>query len=179
MDPFIGEVRMFGWNWAPKGWALCDGTTMAVQQNQALYALLSQTYGGNGSTLFKLPDLRGRTPIHTGVTLDNISYPMGQAAGAEAVTLTDATIPPHNHLVNAISLTAGNVSGPKSSLPAQVGQSGGSAQPIYSPVNSAPLVVLSTNSISPTGDSQPHPNMQPYLVGNFCIATVGIYPSRA
>jgi len=180
VDPFLGEVRIFPWSWAPDGWALCDGTQLPAQQNAALNALLGQTFGGNGSTMFALPDLRGRTPVHVGLGQDGATYQAGQVGGAETVTLTAANLPQHTHSVNALSGTKGNASNPKSSLPATVGFGTGmtTAVNIYAPATSTPIVALANDSFSTEGGSTPHNNMQPFLVLNFCIATLGIFPPR-
>lgn len=179
MDPFLGEIRTFPWSWAPQGWALCDGTQLPVQQNLALNALLGQTFGGNGSTMFALPDLRGRTPIHVGLGPDGQTYLYGQKGGVETVTLTLSNLPPHIHTVNALSGTTGNAPGAKSALPATVGVSGKNPTVnIYSVPNAAPMVSLSGDTFSTEGGSAPHNNMQPFLVLNFCIATAGIFPPR-
>ena len=162
-EPFIGEVKVFGFNYAPKGWALCNGQLLSINQNQALFSLLGTTYGGNGQTTFALPDLRGRTPLHVGngVTL-------GQSAGQETHTLTTTEMPMHTHLVSASSATdnkttaTGSVWGASTSNP-------------YAPQSNT---TMAPNAIGTAGQSQPHENRQPYLTLNFCIALVGIYPSR-
>lgn len=179
MDPFLGEIRMFTWAWAPQGWALCNGTALPIQQNAALNALLGQTFGGNGTTSFNLPDLRGRTPIGFGVGADGLNYNYGNSGGLESVTLTSATIPPHTHSITALGGTKGNTGGAGSSLPATVGLgTGGATVNIYSVNTAATLVQLTADSFSTTGSSGPHNNMQPFLVTNFCIATMGLFPPR-
>ncbi|WP_431860943.1 phage tail protein [Azospirillum sp.] len=179
MDPFLGEVRIFPWSWAPDGWALCNGTSLPIQQNAALNALLGQTFGGNGSTTFNLPDLRGRTPIHLGVGQDGFSYQNGQTGGAETVTLTINNLPQHNHAVNALGGTKGNFAIAKSGLPATVGVPTGSTATvnIYAPATS-PLTALASDTCSIEGASGAHNNMQPFAVMNFCIATLGLFPPR-
>jgi len=179
VDPFLGEVRIFPWSWAPDGWALCNGTQLPAQQNAALNALLGQTFGGNGSTMFALPDLRGRTPIHIGLGPDGVQYQNGQVGGAETVTLTQANMPQHNHSVNALSGTKGNTVIAKSALPATVGLPSGATATvnIYAPANTT-LTALAADTCSTEGSSAPHNNMQPFIVMNFCIATLGIFPPR-
>lgn len=176
MDPFLGEVRIFSWSWAPDGWALCNGASLPTQQNVALNALLGQTFGGNGSSTFNLPDLRGRTPIHVGQGSDGILYQAGQTGGAETVTLTVAQLPQHYHSVNALS-TGSNFGPPKSAIPATVTPPTNTVN-IYAPPTSGTLTALKSDTLSVEGSSSPHNNMQPFLVMNFCIATLGIFPPR-
>jgi microcystin-dependent protein len=163
-DPFLGEVKIFGFPFAPKGWALCNGQFLPINQNQALFSLLGTTYGGNGQTTFALPNLQGRTPMHFGG-----SHIQGEAGGAEAVTLTMSEMPAHIHLVNASS-SPGDDPNPGSHV-------------LASPLNlsyRAPdsSTALAAGTIGNVGGSQPHPNMQPFLTLSFCIALVGIFPSR-
>lgn len=179
MDPFLGEVRIFPWSWAPQGWALCNGTSLPIQQNAALNALLGQTFGGNGSTTFNLPDLRGRTPVHVGLGQDGLYYQYGQVGGAETVALSTATMPQHTHTVNALGGTAGNASTANSGIPAQIGVgTGGTTVPVYGLATAGPVVTLTSDTFSVEGASSPHNNMQPFTVMNFCIATLGIFPPR-
>lgn len=186
MDPFLGEVRMFTWSWAPHGWALCNGALLPVGQNAGLYALLGSTFGGTGDNKnFNLPDLRGRTPINIGLGQDGINYQAGDVGGAESVTLTTANLPSHTHLVNALAGTAknikGNTSQPKSALPATVGlppNSTNTAINIYAAPGAGPAIALNGATFSTVGASAAHNNMQPFLVMNFCIATLGIFPPR-
>jgi microcystin-dependent protein len=167
-QPFIGEIRPFGFNFAPRNWAFCAGQLMSIAQNQALFALLGTTYGGNGTTTFALPDLRGRSPIHFGN-----GYVQGQAAGVESVTLQANQLPAHAHAVMAsadLALDAtpsGNVMGAK--------PRGGVN--VYAPgTNTTPLAATSTGPNTATGGA--HDNMQPSLTLNFCICLFGIFPSR-
>ena len=163
-EPFLGELRLFPIsNYAPRGWAFCDGQILQINQNQALYSLLGATYGGNGVTTFALPDLRGRVPIHV-----SMSIPYGTSAGEANHTLTVNEIPQHTHQVNASSASA-SATNPTGNTWAQV------AEP-YAQANS--LTQLNSAAIGNAGGSQPHNNMQPYLAMHFCIATQGIYPSR-
>lgn len=181
MDPFLGEVRMFTWAWAPQGWAICNGVQLTIQQNPALNALLGQTFGGNGTTTFALPNLCGRTPIHMGIGPDGLQYPAGNTGGVENVTLTSASIPQHTHQVYALSGTKGNVSQPSSALPATVGLPNNStnvAIDIYAQSGAGNAILLNPATFSTVGGSAGHNNMQPFLVMNFCIATTGIFPPR-
>lgn len=165
-SPFISEIKLFPWNWAPKYWALCNGALMPIAQYQALFSLIGTTYGGNGVSNFALPDLRGRTPIHYGN-----GFAIGEAIGTETVTLTNSTIPMHNHMFMANS-TAGTAQVPAGNVPA----SNAAGNNFYGPASG--LQPLNPASIGQAGGSQPHQNMQPYLVLNYCIAIQGVFPSR-
>jgi microcystin-dependent protein len=165
-EPFIGEIQIFAFNFAPRGWAMCNGQILPIAQNQALFSLLGTTYGGNGQTTFALPDLRGRVPLHTG----NSSYQLGERAGTEAETLTTQALPPHSHSVNAAA-RAGTATAAVGNFPAQLP----AGRTIFS--NSGPSQ-MNPAAVGPAGGSQPHSNIQPYSVLNFCIALVGIFPSR-
>lgn len=175
MDPFIGQIKTWAFALKPKGYALCDGATMTIQQNAALYALLGVQFGGNGSTTFQLPDLRGRVPL--GAVASNPQYVQGKTGGAETVTLTTSTMSAHTHGMNASTTAAAfPVPGANSRL-AQPGQWGnGSTINLYG-ANAAPAT-LAADSIGSTGGGAAHDNMQPFLVLNFCIALTGTFPSR-
>lgn len=176
-QPFVGEIRMFGFNFAPRGWQLCNGQTLAISQNAALFSLLGTTYGGNGTTTFQLPNLQSRVPIHQGTGLGLSTYVMGEAAGTENVTLLQTQMPMHTHLENAVTTTANNVASPSGSYAATpTAEPRGTSVAPYS--TATPNATLNAGAIAPAGGSQPHPNMQPYLCVSFCIATVGIFPSR-
>ncbi|MBX7220295.1 MAG: tail fiber protein [Blastocatellia bacterium] len=164
--PFLGEIKMFGGNFAIRGWAFCNGQILAINQNQALFALLATTYGGNGTTTFALPDLRSRVPVHFGQGPGLPNYPQGQVGGVENVTLTANQLPTHNHTVAANS-AAGTQASPANNFPA-----GGTA---YA---AAANTVLSAGVVNNTGSNQPHPNIQPHQVVYFLIALQGIFPSR-
>lgn len=170
-NPYIGEIRMFGCNFAPRGWAFCNGQLLPIAQNTALFSLLGTTYGGNGTTTFGLPDLRGRVPIHFGQGPGLSSYSLGQTGGAESVTLLTTQIPAHSHTVNAAD-TGGNQTSPIAALPAV--ESTGTSKNF----SNSGTGQMSPAMINPAGGNQPHPNLQPYQTINFCIALEGIYPSR-
>lgn len=162
-SPFIAEIRIMSFNFAPKGWALCNGQLLPINQNQALFALLGTTFGGNGQTNFALPNLQGRTPIHVGN-----SHTLGEAAGTISVTLTTGQMPTHNHFVAANSAN-GTTSTPTNNLLASYLNG-------YAPV--ASTTTLAPDELTSTGGNQPHENRQPYLTLNFCIALQGIFPSQ-
>lgn len=167
-DPFLGELKLAAFGFAPRGWAFCNGQILPIAQNQALFALLGTTYGGNGQTTFALPDLRGRTPMHAGVSIS-----LGEKAGQEAVTLGVAQMPPHTHTLNGTSDLA-NAAQPGGALPAAKPRGGINR---YAPAGSS-NTVMSPGAVAPAGGNQPHDNMQPYLVMNWLIALQGIFPSR-
>ena len=163
-EPFLSEIRLFSFNFPPKGWAFCNGQFLPINQNQALFSLLGTTYGGNGQTTFALPNLRGRVPIHEGN-----GHTLGEAAGASAVTITQQTMPQHLHFVQANS-QAGSTPIPTGNTFARVvGQ-------IYT--GPSQLTTVAPASLTNVGGSQPHTNMMPYLTLNFCIALQGIFPSQ-
>lgn len=159
--PYLAEIRVFSFNFPPRGWALCNGQTLAINQNQALFALLGNTYGGNGQTTFQLPNLQGRVAMHTGN-----GHPLGQSAGEATHTLLQNEMPGHIHTVSANS-GLGNATSPTGNFP-----SAATANP-YSTLT--PNVALGP-STSNAGGSQPHENMMPYQTVSFCIALAGIFP---
>lgn len=162
-EPFLGEVRMVGFDFAPRGWALCDGQLLPINQNQALFSLLGTVYGGDGKTTFALPDLRGRTPVHA-----DTEHPLGSASGEETHTLAPGEMPQHTHPVWAAAVTAGTPN-PSGAMLATASSA------IYGSAKN--LLTLVPDTVGATG-GQAHDNMQPYLVVNFIIALSGIYPSR-
>lgn len=169
---------MFGFGFAPRGWALCNGQTLSISQYAALFSLLGTTYGGNGTTTFQLPNLEGRAPIHQG-NGGGGTYVMGEAAGSPTVTLLASQMPQHSHPVNAVTSTSGNVAQPAGAYPATVqitGETKGGTVNTYSTATSN--ATMNQNMIGVAGGNQPHANMQPYLVVNFCIALTGIFPTR-
>ncbi|MGH3186444.1 MAG: phage tail protein [Streptosporangiaceae bacterium] len=162
-EPFLSEIRIMTFNFAPKGWALCNGQVLQISQNQPLFSLLGTTYGGDGKTTFALPNLQGSTPTHMGT-----SFPLGQNGGEQAHTLTIPESPPHTHAAY------GATSASDSPIPA--GNYLGVADNTYGPL--AGMTAIQPATVTSGGGSQPHNNMQPYLVLTFCIALTGIYPSR-
>jgi microcystin-dependent protein len=174
VDSFIGEIRMFGGNFAPAGWALCNGAVVSIAENSALFNLIGTTYGGDGVSTFGLPDLRGRVPLHQGG-----AYPLGQISGSEIVTLTTQQMPIHSHQLRSATASQGR--------PSPTPQGNLLADEIFNPpptdvpyayaaYDGANQVQLSGNSLAQTGGNQPHDNMQPYLAVNFIISLFGIYP---
>lgn len=161
--PFLSEIRLMSFNFAPTGWALCNGQILPINQNQALFSLLGTTYGGNGQTTFALPDLRGRVPIHMGN-----GHFLGERAGAQAHTLGIAELPSHTHVLNASNENA--------DTPVPTAAMLASANNTYTQATG--LVALAPASVSSIGGSQAHQNMQPFLTLTFCIALQGIFPSQ-
>jgi microcystin-dependent protein len=160
-EPFLSEIKIMSFNFAPKGWALCNGQLLPINQNQALFSLLGTMYGGNGQTTFALPDLRGRTPIHRGP-----SFTQAQTFGEDAHTLTQSEMPQHNHFVQCSTQNGDR---------ADIGIMAAVAN-TYGPF--ANVTTLQPATITNTGGSQPHENRQPLLVMNWCIALQGVFPSR-
>ena len=174
MDPFLGEIKAVGFNYAPLGWAQCNGQTMSIQQYGALFALLGTTYGGDGRQTFGLPNLQGRAIVGTGQGAGLSNYAWGQTGGAEAATLSLAQIPQHVHALQASDQAATNPGPQGSYLPTSVGKS---ATPLYAG-SVGTLQAMNQSSIGPAGSSQAHPNVQPYLSVYYIIALQGIYPPR-
>lgn len=178
-EAFLGEIRMFAGNFPPRGWLLCNGQTMSIQQNTALFSLLGTTYGGNGTSTFALPDYRGRVPVHQGQGPGLAAISLGEMGGTEHEVLIGNQIPSHTHLVGAStgappsSATTGyDVTAGTAYVPGSTG-----AKPrLYGPAGSA--TAMSANAIAPTGNNVAHNNMAPFQALTFIIATQGIYPSR-
>lgn len=169
-EPYLSEIKAVSFDFAPKGWALCNGQLLPINQNQALFSLLGTMYGGNGQTNFALPNLQGRTPIHIGN-----GFTQGQSIGSNGVTLNISQMPEHIHFLNA-SNTIGNAANPNFGgtgfvLAAEPGN-------VYSPSFAPESVALNVGSVTNVGGSQPHNNMMPYLVINYIIALQGVFPSR-
>ena len=171
-SPFLGEIKMFGGNFAPRGYAFCSGQILPIAQNTALFSLLGTTYGGNGQTTFALPDLRGRVPVHQGQGPGLSPYDLGQVGGTETTTLTVNQMPSHNHFIAANS-GPGTTAAPASNAALAASTA---RDRLYT--TNATNTNLAPASLSPTGGNQPVSILQPYLVINFIIALEGIFPSR-
>jgi microcystin-dependent protein len=169
-DPFVAEIRIFPFNFAPKGWAWCDGQLMPLSQNTALFSLLGTTYGGDGKSNFALPDLQGRAPMHPGQGPGLSLHDLGETGGSETVTLLQSEIPAHSHSLS-VSSQLGLENSPQSQNLAN-----GDGINLYAPASS--FVSMAPEMLAPSGGDQPHNNMQPYLTFYFCIALQGVYPPR-
>ena len=171
-EPFLGQITIFAFNFAPRGFAQCDGQILPMNQNQSLYALLGTMYGGDGRTTFGLPDLRGRVPIHFGNGLDLTPRNLGQKAGDERVQLTTAQMPQHTHALRADGDNSNRIDPANHVLGKAPSNLYGTLAPGASPV------AMATPAVSSVGANQDHNNMQPFLTVNFCIALQGLFPSR-
>ena len=163
---YIGEIRMFAGNFAPAEWALCQGQTLPIADNEALFALIGTTYGGDGQTTFNLPNLSSRLPVHQGP-----GYALGQVGGVEQVTLTTQQVPSHGHPFVAAHVTGSQIT-PSGNLPSN-------SFNVTPYINDSPTGAMNANAISSIGGSQPHDNMQPFLCINFIIALSGVFPSQS
>lgn len=167
-DPFVAEIRIFPFNFAPQGWAWCDGQLLPLSQNTALFSLLGTTYGGNGATNFALPDLQGRAPMQPGQGPGLSLHDLGEAGGSETVTLIESEMPNHSHTLRA------SLDDDDSTL-AQ-GHAPGQLSVTYAPVAGGTPATMAPQSLAASGGDQPHNNMQPYLTFHFCIALQGVFP---
>ena len=173
-EPYVGEIRVFGGNFAPAGWALCNGQSIAIDQNQALFALIGTTYGGDGMNTFNLPNLQGRSLIHQGTSPTGTTYVEGQSGGAETVTLIPTQLPSHTHGLSG-SAVAGTSAAPGPTVAMAATPAG---EPVYDTV-AANQVALANQAVSPaSGGSGTHDNRQPYLAVTFIISLFGIFPAR-
>ncbi|HEY7811058.1 MAG TPA: tail fiber protein [Allosphingosinicella sp.] len=177
-DPFVAEIRIFGFNFAPTGWAFCNGQIMPISQNTALFSLLGVTYGGDGKSTFALPNMAGNVPMQPGQGSGLSPRNLGEMSGSETVTLLQSEMPAHNHFAQATTTTA-NTDQPAGASIARgqfsfQGNSG--AAPLF--FTGAPDTVMAPQAIGVAGGSLPHNNMQPYLTLNFCIALQGVFPPR-
>ena len=175
MDPFIGQIMMFGGNFAPRGWAMCNGQLLDISQNAALFSILGTTYGGDGRTTFGLPDLRGRLPMHFGQGPGLSNHNLGQKGGAETVTLNESQLPGHNHGM-AGSTSAATSRSPAGAFPASAFVDG--VRTAVETYGTSSDTTLNAGVITPSGGGQAHDNMPPFGVINFVIALQGIFPSR-
>lgn len=167
-DPFVAEIRIFPFNFPPRGWAFCNGQLLPISQNTALFSLLGTTYGGDGKSTFALPDMQGNVPVHPGQGQGLSDRFLGEIGGSQAVTLLQSEVPIHTHALNG-SDERGDATSP-------VGNMAGTGTDMYAP--GPPTKMMALQAIAPTGGSLPHNNMMPYLVLNFCIAMQGIFPQR-
>lgn len=172
MDPFVAEIRIFPFNFAPKGWAFCDGQLLPLSQNTALFSLLGTTYGGNGKSNFALPDMQGNVPMHPGQGSGLSLHDLGETGGSQSVTLLESEIPAHVHALRGDR----NVSESPDPTANTLGR--GSSINAYQNNVSQNLVPMAGEALAPSGGDQPHNNMQPYLTFNFCIALQGVFPPR-
>jgi len=171
MDPFVAEIRIFPFNFAPRGWAWCDGQILPLSQNTALFSLLGTTYGGDGKSNFALPDLQGRAAMHPGQGPGLSLHDLGEAGGSDTVTLLESEMPSHSHTLMANG-ALGNRTTPQGNSIARV-----SGAAPYVPA-AAPTASLAPEALPPTGGDQPHNNLQPYLTCYFNIALQGVFPPR-
>jgi microcystin-dependent protein len=171
-DPFVAEIRIFPFNFAPRGWAWCDGQLLPLSQNTALFSLLGTTYGGNGKSNFALPDLQGRAPMHPGQGPGLSLHDLGETGGSETVSLLESEIPAHAHVLRGDR----NVSETPDPAGNSVGR--GSSINAYQTVTNQNLVSMSGQALAPAGGDAPHNNLQPYLTFYFCIALQGVFPPR-
>jgi microcystin-dependent protein len=169
-EPYVGEIRMFAGNFPPAGWMLCQGQTLAISENDVLFQLIGTTYGGDGQETFNLPDLQSRVPIHMGTGADGINYQIGESGGVETVTLTTNQIPNHTHTMIATG-NLGSANTPAGNILAQC-----TGVKMFTSTN--PTTPLNASTVLPVGGSQPHENIQPYLVINFIISLFGVFPTQ-
>lgn len=172
-EPFVAEIRIFPFNFVPRGWARCDGQLLPLSQNTALFSLLGTTYGGNGRSNFALPDLQGRAPMHPRQGPGLSLYDLGEQGGSQDVTLTESEIPAHSHPLNASNSQA-TITSPSTNA-SMARTTGGRT---YQTNTTANVVSLEPGTILPEGNNLPHNNMQPYITVKFCIALQGIFPPR-
>jgi len=173
-DPFVAEIRIFPFNFAPRGWAWCDGQLLPLSQNTALFSLLGTTYGGNGKSNFSLPDLQGRAPMHPGQGPGLSLHDLGETGGSETVSLLESEIPSHSH-----TLRSSVEDGTQGTLSNGVTLSTSVGGSLYQSTTNTNLVTMSPQALSPAGGDAPHNNMQPYLTMYFCIALQGVFPPRS
>lgn len=172
MDPFVAEIRIFPFNFAPKGWAFCDGQLLPISQNTALFSLLGTTYGGDGKSTFALPNMQGNAPMHPGQGPGLSLHDLGETGGSETVTLLESEIPFHQHQMLAQNAITSQIADPTGATFTRPASGNLFTTNLSSPVNMAP------NALAPAGGDQPHNNMMPYLTLNFCIALQGVFPPR-
>jgi microcystin-dependent protein len=177
-QPFIGEIRAFGFQFAPTDWAFCNGQLLAIAQFDALFAVIGTTYGGDGQATFALPNLQGQIPMHWGNGAGGFNTTIGQAQGTTNVTLTTAQTPSHSHTITVMAVPSGGVV-ERTAIPTTVSYIADSnPDGVYNETTPTFDAPFAPNALSPVGGSQPHDNMQPYLAINFCMCLNGIFPSR-
>jgi microcystin-dependent protein len=174
-DPFVAEIRIFPFNFPPKGWAFCDGQLMPISQNTALFSLLGTTYGGDGKSTFALPDMQGNVPMQQGQGQGLSLRDLGEMSGVETVTLLQSEIPVHNHLIQTHNLDFADTQNPSPDVSLAKSSQGNA----YQTTVNANLTQLAFQALPPAGGSLPHNNLQPYLTLNFCIALQGVFPPRS
>jgi len=172
-NPFVAEIRMFGFTFAPTGWAWCAGQFLPISQNTALFSLLGTFYGGDGKSTFALPNLQGSVALGQGQSTTGTEYFLGQQSGTETVTLLQSEIPLHTH-----NLMGSNEDGTQGSLTQDITLANSVGGTLYTTVTNASLANMAVQSLAPTGGSLPHNNMQPFLTLNYCIAMQGVFPPR-
>jgi microcystin-dependent protein len=172
-DPFVAEIRIFPFNFAPKGWAFCDGQILPISQNTALFSLLGTTYGGDGKSTFALPDMQGNAPMHPGQGPGLTLHDLGETGGSETVTLLESEIPLHSHTMGAQTVPLGSVATPAGNTFTKPASGN-----LFNIVNPQ-VVSMAPQVLAPAGGDQPHNNMMPYLTLSFCIALQGIFPPRS
>jgi len=172
-DPFVAEIRIFPFNFAPKGWAFCDGQLLPLSQNTALFSLLGTTYGGDAQSNFALPNMQGNAPMHPGQGPGLSLHDLGEIGGSQTVSLLESEIPAHSHAMMSLPGTANRLVPGGNSMARANGST-----PYIADSPAPPLVNMADRAITPAGGDQPHNNMQPYLTLNFCIALQGVYPPR-
>lgn len=170
-EPFVGEIRMFGGNFAPAGWAFCDGQLMPISENEVLFQLIGTTYGGDGESTFAMPNLQSRLPMHAGTGASGTTYQLGEQAGVESVTLTANQTPTHTHQM----LSSSNIAQDTNPMGKVVGQTGGGTL-LY--IQDNPDTNMFAQTVTSIGGNQPHENLQPYLCVNFIISLFGIFPTQ-
>jgi microcystin-dependent protein len=173
-DPFVAEIRIFPFNFAPKGWAFCNGQLMPLSQNTALFSLLGTTYGGDGKSNFALPDLQGRAPMHPGQGPGLSLHDLGEIGGSDAVTLLESEIPSHTHTVTA-AINPALLAVPSPN----VGLARSRTVNAYQTTTNSNLTAMASEALAPAGGDAPHNNLMPYLTINFCIALQGVFPPRS
>jgi microcystin-dependent protein len=171
-NPFVAEIRIFPFNFAPKGWAFCNGQLLPISQNTALFSLLGTTYGGDGKSNFALPDLQGNAPMHPGQGPGLSLHDLGETGGSDSVTLLQSEMPAHSHGVLAQDVPLGTVSTPAGNTLSRPASGN-----LYASTSTS-VVAMAPQAIAPVGGNQPHNNMMPYLTLNFCIALQGVFPPR-